>query len=111
MDDEKQATQQRRGPEEWLAEVEAAGHGTAARNALDLDTRRAEMTMMGLRLATGIARDDFVAETGAGFEAAFPTNAFDDLVAGGFLERDAKALRATATGRQRLDAVLARLLA
>jgi oxygen-independent coproporphyrinogen-3 oxidase len=111
LDGEKLATRQRRGPEEWLADVEAAGHATEARAALDLDTRRAEMTMMGLRLATGIARDDFVAETGAGFEAAFPADALDDLVAGGFLESDANALRATPAGRQRLDAVLGRLLA
>ena len=78
LDGEKLATRQRRGPEEWLADVEAAGHGTEARAVLDLETRRAEMTMMGLRLATGIARDDFVAETGAGFEAAFPAGALDD---------------------------------
>jgi oxygen-independent coproporphyrinogen-3 oxidase len=111
LDGEKLATRQRRGPEEWLADVEAAGHATEARAALDLDTRRAEMTMMGLRLATGIAREDFIAETGAGFEAAFPADALDDLVAGGFLEHDDNALRATPAGRQRLDAVLARLLA
>jgi len=107
----KWATRQRRGPEEWLAAVETAGHGTEAREALDRDTRRAEMTMMGLRLAAGIARDDFIAETGVGFEAAFPADVLEDLVAGGFLELDAAALRATAAGRQRLDAVLARLLA
>ena len=111
LDGEKQATQQRRGPEEWLADVEAAGHGTEACTVIDIETRRAEMTMMGLRLAAGIARADFVAETGAGFEAAFPADALDDLIGGGFLEIDAAALRATAAGRQRLDAVLARLLA
>ncbi len=111
LDGEKLATQARRGPEEWLADVEAAGHGTEARTTLDLETRRAEMTMMGLRLDTGIARDDFIAETGAPFEAAFATGAIDELVEGGFLECDDRALRATASGRQCLDAVLARLLA
>jgi oxygen-independent coproporphyrinogen-3 oxidase len=69
------------------------------------------MLMMGLRLAEGVSRARFRAETGAPLEAAVDTDALADLVAGGFLALDEAALRATAAGRQRLNAVLARLVA
>ena len=107
----KHATRQRRAPETWLAAVETAGHATEERVPLGADERREEMLMLGLRLAEGVARDRFRRETGCEIEAALDPTALADLEAGGFLERDAAGLRATAAGRQRLNAVLARLLA
>jgi putative oxygen-independent coproporphyrinogen III oxidase len=111
IDGVKYATQNHRAPETWLAAVERDGHGTSERIALSGDQRREEMLMMGLRLTEGISREDFRAETGADIEAAFAGSKLGELIAGGFLERDNAGLRATAAGRQRLNAVLARLLA
>ncbi|MGH6989816.1 MAG: radical SAM family heme chaperone HemW [Stellaceae bacterium] len=107
---EKFALANHRAPETWLAAVERDGHGLATRVSLDRRERIEEMTMMGLRLRDGIERADFHAETGKEFDAAFDRRTLDGLVAAGFLEFDAAGLRATAAGRQRLNAVLARLL-
>ncbi|MCP4327501.1 MAG: coproporphyrinogen III oxidase [Alphaproteobacteria bacterium] len=109
-EDGKRATRQHPAPERWLAEVEAAGHASQRSDAVDPATRRAEMTMMGLRLRDGIRRTDFSAETGLEIEDGFPAAALEALLEGGFLMLDSLGLRATAAGRQRLDAVLPRLL-
>jgi putative oxygen-independent coproporphyrinogen III oxidase len=107
----KHATRQRRAPETWLAAVEEEGHATEEISVLAPDERRDEMVMMGLRLAEGIGRARFSRETGRTIEESFERNALADLVDGGFLVLDERGLRATAAGRQRLNAVLARLLA
>jgi coproporphyrinogen III oxidase-like Fe-S oxidoreductase len=109
-DGAKVATRQHRAPEAWLDGVESAGHATRERKALDTETRRLEMTMMGLRLTDGLRRRDLEAETGCDIEQAFAPDALAGLVDGGFLEVDEAGLRATRAGRQRLDAVLGRLL-
>jgi len=108
--DGKHATRQHRAPEIWLAEVEARGHATRTWQALDEQTRRDEMAIMGLRLTRGITRSDTNAEFGAEPEALFDETALATLVDGGFLVLDDAGLRATAPGRARLDSVLARLL-
>jgi len=109
--DGKHATRQRRAPETWLAAVEADGHATEEDIVLPPGERRDEMVMMGLRLAQGIDRARFHRETGRAIEASFAARALADLVAGDFLVLDDAGLRATSAGRQRLNAVLARLLA
>jgi len=106
----KYANANHRAPETWLAAVERDGHGAATRTALSRDERRDEMAMMGLRLTSGIARADMRAETGGDIEDAFDRARLDALIGGGFLELDAAGLRATPAGRQRLNAVLDRLL-
>ncbi|HZT51209.1 MAG TPA: hypothetical protein VFA22_04710 [Stellaceae bacterium] len=57
-----------------------------------------------------MARDRFFAATGLRFEEAF-AGRLAPLIEGGFLELTESALRATPAGRQRLNAVLGRLLA
>jgi oxygen-independent coproporphyrinogen-3 oxidase len=111
LDGEKVATRQRRAPETWLAAVERSGHATEERVAVTPDERAEEMLMMGLRLAEGVPRRRFRAETGAEIEALLAHGGLADLVVGGFLVLDEAGLRATAAGRQRLNAVLAALLA
>src|SRR5260370_1225690 len=100
---------------QWQAEparaVERQGHGLQERVALTPVERREEMLMMGLRLSEGVARARFRAETGAEIEASLDGERLADLVGGGFLAQDAHGLRATAAGRQRLNAVLAALAA
>jgi oxygen-independent coproporphyrinogen-3 oxidase len=108
---DKFATRRHRAPETWLAAVERQGHGVQERVALTPAERREEMLMMGLRLTEGIGRARFRAETGADIEALLDGARLADLVTGGFLANDARGLRATAAGRQRLNAVLAALAA
>ena len=107
----KVATRQKRAPETWLAAVERQGHGGEERLPLPPEARAREMLMMGLRLAEGVDRARFRAETGAAIETALDPARLADLVDGGFVALDDRALRATAAGRQRLNAVLAALLA
>ncbi len=106
----KVATRQHRAPEAWLAMAERSGHGTRVRNELGRPERLVELTMMGLRLAEGVARATFQRELAADPEEVFAKKQLGALRQAGYLELDAAGLRATAAGRQRLDAVLGRLL-
>jgi putative oxygen-independent coproporphyrinogen III oxidase len=111
LDGRKIATRQHRAPEAWLDLVERKGHATRQHDAIDAPARLAEMTMMGLRLAEGIPRERFVAETGMPIERALDQGRLHRLIDGGFLQLDADRLVATQSGRERLNAVLGELLA
>jgi len=108
---EKHATRQLRAPESWLAAVEQHAHATEECSPLAADERLEEMLMMGLRLTEGVTRARFRDETGRALEDVLDRATLADLAAGGFVVIDGQGLRATAAGRQRLNAVLARLLA
>lgn len=107
----KYACRNLRAPETWLQAVEARGSGEEEAAPVEPPERRDEMLMMGLRLAEGIARDRFRAEIGVEIEAGLAPRRLQPLIDGGFLAVDANGLRATAAGRQRLNAVLTSLLA
>jgi putative oxygen-independent coproporphyrinogen III oxidase len=111
LGDGKAATRQLRAPETWLAAVEREGHGRQERTLLSRAERREEMLMMGLRLAEGVDRGRFAAAIGTPLEQALDGRRLADLIAGGFVSMDDRRLRATPAGRQRLNAVLAALLA
>ncbi|MFM9843041.1 MAG: radical SAM family heme chaperone HemW [Dongiaceae bacterium] len=111
LDGVKHATRQHRAPEAWLETVEQKGHATRQRDVVDGEARREEMLMMGLRLAEGIDADRFAAETGETLVSALDPPRLKALIEGGFVELDDQGLRATAAGRQRLNTVLAQLLA
>jgi putative oxygen-independent coproporphyrinogen III oxidase len=109
--DVKRATRRMSGPEAWLEAVERAGHGTAETNDVGGQDRVEEALMMGLRLAEGIDRASFASVAGADPVEALGESRLAPLVAAGFLEIDATHLTATPAGRQRLNAVLERLIA
>ncbi len=111
LDGEKLATRQHRAPEPWLAAVEAAGHATRTREKVARRDRAAEMLMMGLRLAEGVSAAAVAAETGRALDDFLDGAALRRLIDAGYVIRDDGGLRATPAGRQRLDAVLAALLA
>ena len=69
-----------------------------------------EATLVGLRLVDGLPRARWLTLFGVGPEALFATDTLAPLIDGGFLELDSAGLRATVTGRQRLDAVTAKLI-
>jgi oxygen-independent coproporphyrinogen-3 oxidase len=106
----KYATRQTRLPERWLAAVEDKGTGLEEMAAVDRDGAVEEILMMGLRLTEGIARARLERAAGCDAEALLGAN-LAPLIEGGFLILDRERLVATAAGRQRLNAVLAALLA
>jgi oxygen-independent coproporphyrinogen-3 oxidase len=109
--DTKRATRRMSGPENWLAQVEAEGHGTVETSAVAGQDRVEEALMMGLRLAEGIDRTLFETVAGADPVDALGEARLAPLVEAGFLTVDATHLTATSAGRQRLNAVLERLIA
>jgi oxygen-independent coproporphyrinogen-3 oxidase len=109
-DGEKIATRQHRAPEAWLAAVSARGHATRQRDRITPQERQEELLMMGLRTVEGVGTARFRAECGCTIEDALDRQALDRLVDGGFLVLDESGLRATAAGRQRLNAVIGELL-
>ncbi len=104
------ATQQRRLPEAWAESVTHHGHGTEAETVLSSEERLIEMMTMGLRLTRGIAAQSFIDELSLPLDEVFPPEKLQSLITGGFIIHDRNGLRATAAGRQRLDAVLSALL-
>ncbi|WP_372399014.1 radical SAM family heme chaperone HemW [Azospirillum sp. HJ39] len=111
LDGDKFATRAHRAPEIWLERVERDGHGAAAPNAINRDARATELLMMGLRLTEGVRLARLVEEAGRPLDDLVDPAALSRLIDGGFLTRDADRLSATSDGLQRLNAVLAALLA
>jgi putative oxygen-independent coproporphyrinogen III oxidase len=109
--DAKRATRRTSGPEAWLDSVERTGHGTAETIDVVGQDRVEEALMMGLRLVEGIDRAIFAAAAGADPVEAIGEAKLAPLVKAGFLEVDPTRLTATPAGRQRLNAVLERLIA
>ncbi len=109
-DGEKHATREHRAPEAWLDLVARQGHGWRGAPVIEAEQRLTEMVMMGLRLGDGIARTAFRRELQAEPEALLPADRLARLCGEGYLVLDAAGLRATAAGRQRLDALLGYLL-
>jgi oxygen-independent coproporphyrinogen-3 oxidase len=107
----KRATRRASGPEAWLDAVETVGHGTAETSDVVGQDRIEEALMMGLRLSDGIDRVSFAAMTGADPVEALGAARLAPLVEAGFLTVDQTRLTATPAGRQRLNAVLERLIA
>ena len=107
----KKATRRSSGPEAWLEAVERTGHGTAETSTVEGQDLVEEALMMGLRLADGIDRATFASVTGVDPVEAIDATRLEPLVRAGFLEVDATHLRATSEGRQRLNALLERLVA
>ena len=107
----KTALRKLREPEAWLAAVEGSGDATCESEPLAAANVAAEMVMMGLRLREGVSAAGFERETGTALADFLDTGALEDLAAAGFIEHDGAGIRATESGRIRLNAVLARLLA
>ncbi|MGE0259290.1 MAG: radical SAM family heme chaperone HemW [Alphaproteobacteria bacterium] len=106
----KIATTQIRAPEAWLAAIDSAGTAIEEATPIARETAIEEMVMMGLRLVEGISRPHLEALADADVETLFGSK-LARLINGGFLTLDDDCLAATATGRQRLNAVLGALFA
>jgi len=107
----KRATRRKSGPEAWIEAVESSGHGTAETSSIAGQDLVEEALMMGLRLADGIDRTQFASVTGHDPVVAVGEARLAPLVAASLVALDATHLKATPAGRQRLNAVLERLIA
>lgn len=107
---ETKAFRRHRAPERWLELVDGAGHGTGEILPVDSRQRIAEILMMGLRLTEGVGRTRFADQTGESIERTLPAQRLAELLEEELVEMDETGLRATANGRQRLNALLAHLL-
>ena len=107
----KAATRRIRSPEEWLAALESGESARVEETPLTAEERFTELMMMGLRLAEGVPLARIHAECGAEAERWIDRARLRDLVEEGYLDRCEGLVRATLAGRQRLDAVLAHLMA
>ena len=105
----KLATRQQRAPEAWLAAIEGSGTALEEITPIARDEAVGEMVMMGLRLVEGVSRRRLEALAGRGVEELFGA-ALPRLLDGGFVALGPDRLAATASGRQRLNAVLCALL-
>ena len=110
LDGAKLGTATHRAPERWLAQVEAQGHGEGQREVVPRPAQLTELLMMGLRLAEGVAIARVESTSGRPLRASVDANGLDQLVDGGLLRLADGQILATRAGRQRLDAVLRRLL-
>jgi len=107
----KRATRRASGPEAWLKAVESKGHGTVEAVHVEGRDLVEEALIVGLRLTEGIDRAGFACVTGVDPVIAAGEFRLAPLITAGYLEVDARRLKATASGRQRLNAVLERLIA
>jgi oxygen-independent coproporphyrinogen-3 oxidase len=103
-------TRRHRAPEPWAERVECLGHGTTAEEPVPPRDRAREALLMGLRLAEGIELHRFETRTGIPMRDAVDANILDAAQEAGYLTLSATHLTATADGRRRLDALLARLV-
>ncbi|MDF2617740.1 MAG: oxygen-independent coproporphyrinogen oxidase [Xanthobacteraceae bacterium] len=102
------ATSTERGPEDWVARVEQAGHGVILDERLTRAEQADEYLLMGLRLAEGIDRTRFARLAGHDLDAGRVATLIEDAM---IEELPGERLRATALGLPVLDAIVADLAA
>ena len=107
---DRHALRHHAGPENWLAAVERAGHGTAEMRSLDAHEQAREMLMMGLRLAEGVSEARLRERTGCAPDQVIDRAGLARLCAAGYVERSDGRVRATAAGRPLLNSLLVELL-
>ena len=86
------------------------GHGTTDEQAVEGRDRAREMLLMNFRLSEGVSETRFASRTGLSLDDAIDARVLRDAVEENYLERNDGILRATASGRLRLDALLGALV-
>jgi putative oxygen-independent coproporphyrinogen III oxidase len=110
FDDKKWATRAHKVPELWMSRVKETRHGAHPFEEIDSFKRGQEMLLMGLRLRDGVSLDAFRKETHTPLAEFINQDRVQMLVGEGLLEETDNHMRATAAGRQRLNAVLSCLM-
>ncbi|MHA3790266.1 radical SAM family heme chaperone HemW [Rhizorhabdus wittichii] len=104
------ATVRRKKPENWLARVEANGHGIEREDDLPSEARAQEALLMGLRLAEGVDLARIAAMSGLPVERLVDAIAIDRLARQGLLARNGDRLTVSDAGMLLLDAILAEIV-
>ena len=100
------ATVRRKKPENWLARVEANGHGIEQEEALSPQARAQEALLMGLRLNEGVDIAEIAAMSGVPAEDLLDARAVQRLADQRLLAHANGRLRITEAGMLLLDAIL-----
>jgi len=111
LEGEKWATRAHRAPEIWRQRVAAAGHGAHPFENIDVSRRGWEALMMGLRLADGLSLEILEGEAQAPLSRIVNESRLKILVGEKLVEVTPTRIRATDTGRQKLNSVLSYLAA
>lgn len=111
LDGKKIATRAHRAPEIWLKNVAAQGHGAHPFEDITPDQRLTEALMMGLRLTEGVPLARLERESGKTADTFFDPKKIKSLCDEGYLSMANDHITATASGRQRLNALLSYLVA
>jgi putative oxygen-independent coproporphyrinogen III oxidase len=99
-----------RAPRAWLERVERQGHAERPRERLSGEERLLELLLMGLRLIEGVAVARIEAASGLPLHQTLGGEALERLQGAKLIELTPDRLVVTTSGRQRLDAVIARLV-
>jgi oxygen-independent coproporphyrinogen-3 oxidase len=105
QNDGRHALETAKLPEDWLARVEADGHGVIVDELLDVEAIGQEFLLMGLRLAEGVDPAVYEARSGRALDAG--KLAF--LEGHGLIHRPAGRVAATEAGFKVLNALIADL--
>lgn len=97
-------------PARWLERVKENSHGTAKEKNISIEQAIEERVMTGLRTARGIERKSFEQDFVGTLESNINTAAIDELMELGLIEIDEKGIRATASGKIKLNALIERLV-
>ena len=104
------ATRSLTAPFSWLKEVETKGNALVEQTILSASEQLTETIMMGLRLKEGVSLEKLYKLTGKTLGQLFDEEALYLLKNEGYLTTDNFYLRATDSGRQRLNGVVRCLL-
>ena len=104
------ATARHKKPENWIARVDAHGHGIQIEDALSPAERASEALLMGLRLDAGVDLAAIATRTGQPSDQLVNEAAIAKLAGHGLIARDGTTLRVTETGMLLLDAILAEIV-
>ena len=107
---ERRATRSLTAPFSWLKEVETNGHALVEQTILSISEQLTETIMMGLRLKEGVSLKKLNKLTGKTLNQLFDAEALYLLKKEDYLRADKFYLRATDSGRQRLNGVVRCLL-
>ena len=106
----RSATRSLTAPFSWLKEVETNGNASVEQTILSASEQLTETIMMGLRLKEGVSLKKLYKITGKTLGQLFDEEALYLLKNEGYLSTDNFYLRATDSGRQRLNGVVRCLL-
>jgi oxygen-independent coproporphyrinogen-3 oxidase len=110
LEGHKNATRTHRAPAIWLEKVHKNGHAYHNFEKIEPEDRAREALLMGLRLKEGIDFNHLKQECGIDVLSVIDYKEMESLQFAGFLLKNERGLKATAAGRQRLNALLGKLI-